>query len=175
MCPDLPFTLFLSLSSAKLIVFELQRRSNSSKNELSLRSDFLVPSYFFFEITKRGRYRLWTYLTLLLKRGRESLLQKNGESGKTKGILIGKIKLSGVYLIWFCAPFKLNLSWAKLKKKEFELDFAQILSALAASLVLRRVFDNFDNMVSLLPTRWSGGWKQKTTENILKYFRFFNR
>ena len=114
----------LSLSSLQLIVFEFQRRSNSKRMSWVCAQIFEFR-LFFFAITKRGQYRLWTYLTSLLKRGRESLLKKVGKSGKTKGILSGKIELSGVHFIWFCAPFKLNF---------FELSKTQKLSLSLISL-----------------------------------------
>ena len=39
--------------------------------------------------------------------------------------------------------------------------------------VLRRVFDNFDNMVSLLPGRWSEGMKAKNNRKWPKIFLDF--
>ena len=106
------------------------------KNELSLRSDFWVPLIFFLAITKRGQYRLWTYLTSLLKRGRESLLKKSGEEWEDKGYFERKnwVERRSFYLI--LCTVQTQFFWVKQNSKiEFEFDFAQSLSALAASLI----------------------------------------
>ena len=101
--------------------------------EFALR--FLSSAYFFFAITKRGQYRLWTYLTSLLKRGRESLLKKSGEEWEDKGYFERKnwVERRSFYLI--LCTVQTQFFWVKQNSKiGFEFDFAQSLSALAASL-----------------------------------------
>ena len=130
----------LSLSSAQLIVFEFQRRSNSKRMSWVCAQIFEFR-LFFFAITKRGQYRLWTYLTSLLKRGRESLLKKRGEEWEDKGHFERKnwIERRSFYLI-LCTIQTQFFLVKQNSKIEFEFDFAQSLSALAESLVERGNF-----------------------------------
>jgi hypothetical protein len=105
---DLPFAQAFEFEFRTTHCLWVSAALELKKNELSLRSDFWVPLIFFFAITKRGQYRLWTYLTSLLKRGRESLLQKSGEEVEDKGHFERKNWVERRLFYLICAPFKLN-------------------------------------------------------------------
>ena len=88
-----------------------------NKEWVEFSSDFWVPVNFFCN-NKKGSVSPMDITDLAPeKREREFTTKKWGRVGKgyfeRKNF---KIELSGVYLIWFCAPFKLNfLSLAKLR------------------------------------------------------------
>ena len=66
-------------------------------------------------LQRRGQYCLWTCLTTLVKRRRDTLLQKSGEECEDKETFLGKIVRRLFYFDLCAVQIKYFFSWTQIK------------------------------------------------------------